>query len=98
MATIQEKISVLIPEATFAEGQVLEISVPDAQWHKLAKALYEDAESPFDYLTTIVGMDWGEPLGCIYYLESTRNGNRLAVRVETANRNKPMLHSVADLW
>lgn len=57
MATIQEKISTLIPQATFSEAQVLQISVPDEEWHKLAKALYEDANSPFDYLTTIVGMD-----------------------------------------
>ena len=98
MASIQEKISALIPEATFTEAQVLEIAVPDAQWHKLAKTLYEDAESPFDYLTTIVGMDWGETLGCIYYLESTKTGKRLSVRVETADRQNPMLHSVADIW
>ena len=98
MASIQEKISALIPEATFTEAQVLEVSVPDAQWHKLAKALYEDANMPFDYLTTIVGMDWGETLGCIYYLESTKTGDRLSVRVETADRQNPMLHSVADLW
>ena len=56
MASIQEKISALIPEATFTEAQVLEIAVPDAQWHKLAKALYEDAESPFDYLTTTLNL------------------------------------------
>ena len=40
MASIQEKISALIPEATFTEAQVLEIAVPDAQWYKLAKAGY----------------------------------------------------------
>ena len=62
MATLQEKISALIPDATFNEAQVLQVSVPVAQWHKLAKALYEDVDTPFDYLTTIVGMDWGETL------------------------------------
>ena len=98
MATIQEKISKLIDEAQFAEEQVLEVRVPDAQWHKLAQALYNDQETPYDYLTTIVGMDWGETLGCLYYLESTRTGDRLCVRVETTDREKPMLHSVADLW
>ena len=98
MATIQEKISTLIPQATFSEAQVLQISVPDEEWHKLAKALYEDANSPFDYLTTIVGMDWGETVGCLYYLESTKTGDRLCVRVETNNKENPMLHSVSDLW
>ena len=98
MATIQEKISALVPEATFSESGQLYVTVPDAQWHKLAKALHDDKESPYDYLIAIVGADWGETLGCVYYLESTSTAQRLAVIVQTADREKPMLHSVCDLW
>lgn len=98
MATIQEKISALVPEATFSESGQLYVTVPDAQWHKLAKALHDDKESPYDYLIAIVGADWGETLGCVYYLESTSTAQHLAVIVQTADREKPMLHSVCDLW
>lgn len=98
MASIQEKISALCPEAVFGEGEMLQISIPDSLWHKLAKALHEDKETPFDYLTAIIGADWGETLGCIYYIEATSTGDRIAVRVETADKEKPMLHSVSDLW
>ena len=53
-----------------------------------------------DYLVTIVGMDWKTSLGCIYELMSSADPTAqvLAVRVETTDRDKPMLHSVADIW
>ncbi len=39
-----------------------------------------------------------ETLGCVYYLESTSDHTRIAVKVTTTDREKPMLHSIADLW
>ena len=36
MANIQQEISSFLPEATFVEGTILEVSVPDAKWHDLA--------------------------------------------------------------
>jgi NADH-quinone oxidoreductase subunit C/D len=53
-----------------------------------------------DYLITIVGMDWGESLGCVYELMSTADAdaNVLAVKVSTTDRQNPMLHSVSDIW
>ncbi len=98
MANIQEKITTLFPEATFEEGDVLLVNISDAKWHDLAKMLKEDAELKFDYLETIVGVDWTEKLGCVYYLNSTVLGHRISVRVATTDRENPMLHSVADLW
>ena len=58
MANIQQEISSFLPEATFVEGTILEVSVPDAKWHDLA--LYLHNQLHFDYLVSIVGMDWGE--------------------------------------
>lgn len=98
MANIQEKISKLFPAATFEEGEILQINIPDAQWHQLATTLRDDADLSFDYLVTIVGMDWTDSLGCVYYLTSTKHGEHISVKVATTDRDNPMLHSVADLW
>ncbi len=98
MAKIQEKISRLFPSATFEEGEMLQINIPDEQFHSLAKTLHGDPELGFDYLVTIVGMDWKDKMGCIYYLTSTEHKQHICVKVVTDNVEKPMLHSVSDIW
>ena len=76
MANIQQEISSFLPEATFVEGTILEVSVPDAKWHDLA--LYVHNQLHFDYLVSIVGMDWGETVGCVYYLTSTVDNSQVS--------------------
>lgn len=98
MANIQEKIKSFLPDAVFEEGAILQVSVPDAKWHALAQFLRDDNELKFDYLVAIVGMDWGETLGCVYYLSSSAHADRVSVKVETSDRENPLLHSVTDLW
>lgn len=98
MALIQEKIAKLFPEATFEEGDMLQVSIADGKWHSLAKTLRDDAELSFDHLITIVGMDWVESFGCVYYLASTAHNTRVSVKVKAESRETPMLHSVSDLW
>lgn len=98
MANIQEKIAKQFPEATFEDGEILLVNIPDAKWHDLAVYLKGDAELQFDHLITIVGMDWTDSLGCIYYLSSTVHNTQLSVKVVAENRNTPTLHSVFDVW
>ena len=99
MVNIQEKISKICPSATFEEGENLLVVVPDKDWYQLAKALKEDADLSFDVLSALVGMDWKESIGCLYYLTSTKNNwNVITVKVEAENCENPMLHSVSDLW
>ncbi len=98
MAKIQEKISRLFPSATFEEGEMLQINIPDEQFHSLAKTLHGDPELGFDYLVTTVGMDWKDRMGCIYHLTSTEHKQHICVKVVTDNVEKPMLHSVSDIW
>lgn len=96
MAELQDKISKLCPDATFEEGEILLVKVADAQLHSLVKSLRDDLG--FDYLVTIVGNDWKTSLGCVYYLTSTTTKQFVSVRVETTDRDHPMLHSIADLY
>ena len=96
MANIQEKIAKQYPEATFETGENLLVNIPDAKWHALAKTLKEELH--FDFLVTIVGMDWTDKLGCVYYLQNTDDKSVMSVKVTTDDREKPMLHSVHDVW
>lgn len=98
MAELQEIIARLQPQATFEPGDTLTVCIPDAQWPDFARQLRDNEELRFDFLVTIVGMDWKEKVGCIYYLTSTTHCRHLAVKVTTDNVEKPMLHSVAYLW
>ncbi len=98
MANFQEKIAKQFPDATFEGEDMLMISIPDSQWHDLAIALRDDSECPMSYLVTIVGMDWTDSFGCIYYLMSAHSGKMVGVKVATTDRERPMLHSVADGW
>ncbi len=97
MADFQQTIAKLFPEATFEQADTLVVNIADAQWHSLAKELKENPALGFDYLITIVGMDWKESFGCIYYLQNADN-EVISVKVTTTDRENPMLHSIADLW
>jgi NADH-quinone oxidoreductase subunit C/D len=96
MANLQEKVSRLFPEATFEEGEILLVNIPDAKLHDLVKSLRDDCG--FDYLVTIVGMDWVSSLGCVYYLTSSLSKEFVSVKVQTTDRDNPMIHSIADLY
>ncbi len=97
MAEIQEKITQLCPQATIdTTGEFPLVTVPDAQWHDLACAL--KTQLHYDVLSAVVGMDWTEVLGCVYYLTNSSTHELLHVKVTTADRENPRLHSVVDLW
>ena len=96
MAEVKEKIAKLFPDATFEDGDILLVNIADEKWHDCALALRDTLG--FDFLVTIVGVDWKDKLGCVYYLTNTTNNEHLSVRVTTDNVETPMLHSVADLW
>ena len=98
MVDLKEKIGKLCPSATFEDGEVLRVSVAAGEWRALAEQLKNDADLNFDYLIAVIGVDWKESLGCIYELTSTATRAMLEVKVTTADRENPMLHSVSDLW
>lgn len=96
MAELKEQIAKLFPDATFEDGATLLVNIADEKWHDCASALYNDLG--FDFLVTIVGVDWKDKLGCVYYLTNTHSNQHLSVKVATDNVENPMLHSVADIW
>ncbi len=97
MADLKEQIGKLCQQAVIDDtGEFLLVTVDDAQWHDFAAALKQQLH--FDYLTAVVGMDWKDSLGCIYYLTNTDTHEIIHVKVATTDRENPRLHSVSDLW
>lgn len=99
MSDIKEKISQILPSAVITEGDTLLVTVEEKDWHNFAKALKETKGLEFDLLSAVVGMDWKDSLGVVYYLTSTsRDWEVISVKVSVADRENPMIHSVSDLW
>jgi NADH-quinone oxidoreductase subunit C/D len=62
-------------------------------------ATYLKKEENYDYLFDMVGMDYGDRLGVIYYLSQSENPNHiLTLKTSTDDLEKPRLFSVHDLW
>ena len=99
MNDIKGIISSICPSATFEEGDNLLVNIPDAQWHDFALQLKDNPKLNFDVLTAVVGMDWKEELGVLYYLTSTSNNwEMICVKVVAPDYNDPFIHTVSDIW
>ena len=99
MTNIIQKIQTLFPAATVEGDATPLFTIADEQWHDMAVALRDDADLKFDYCVTVVGMDWTESLGAIYYLMSTTTNEVIGVKVlARGDREKPWIHSVEDVW
>ena len=97
MADIENKITQLCPQAQVdTTGEFPLVTVEDAQWHDLARALKNELH--YDVLSAVVGMEWPDALGCVYYLTNTGTHELLHVKVTAPDRDTPRLHTVCDLW
>jgi NADH-quinone oxidoreductase subunit C len=96
---LKAKVETILPVAETIEGkQFLEVSVPPESIHALALTLKESDDTDFDYLFNLSGVDWGDSLGVIYHLESTRFNHRIVLKVRIAGRENPQIHTVSDIW
>lgn len=93
-----EKILKAFPQAVVSENgeRIVELSPQD--FRRVAEMLRHDSEEPMDFLRDIVGMDWGESLGALYYLESSVTYSRIVLKTATSDRDQAFLPSVCDLW
>jgi len=97
---LQDKLTEFDLDLEFSEesSQYLTLNVAKENLHFLMKKLKSDIDLSFDYAFCITGMDWGEALGVIYHLESTVHRHSLVVKVQTEDRENPVLDSVHDIW
>lgn len=97
MSDIKDKILGIYPQATFTEGETLQVNVAEKDWLEVATALKN--QLGFDVLSAVVGMDWKDNYGVIYYLTATsRNWEMISVKVLAESREEPYIHSVTSLW
>ena len=95
---MKDKILQIVPEAVIEDKTPLTVTVPVTVFHELAYRLRTDEDLLFDYLVCMTGMDWGETLGVVYHLSSTRHGYQIVLKTETSDRENPELPSVSDIW
>lgn len=98
-AQLEELVKKLEPEAEIKAGkQYTEVSVPPSKLYSLAKRLRQGEDTLFDYLFCLTGVDYGQDLGVIYHLESTKNRHSIVLKTRTSDRDNPQLDSVSDIW
>ncbi len=97
MEALKNKLSIFpFAEVTEENGRPV-ISVPKDKLPETAALLYN--QEHFDYLIDIVGMDYGDRLGVIYYLSPSKQPELvIALKTSTDNRLQPELFSVSSLW
>jgi NADH:ubiquinone oxidoreductase subunit C len=79
-------------------SEFLIVEVPAAELREIATKLRDDADTAFDYLFSMTGVDYGEELGIVYHIESTSKGHMIVMKVKTADRENPNFDSVSDIW
>ena len=78
--------------------QFPEITVPASKLYQLARQLIENKDMDFDFLVCLSGVDYGNDLGVVYHLRSTKHGHAIVLKSRTSDRVKPEFPSVADIW
>lgn len=99
MEKIKKLILEIAPDAVIDETARLTVTLEPKTFRKVAEAVRHNAEMPFDYLSTLTGVDFGDKLGCVYLLNpSTDLSKELELITATADRENPLLYTVSDLW
>jgi NADH:ubiquinone oxidoreductase subunit C len=78
--------------------QFMEVNVPASSLYQLARQLKENQDSGFDFLFCLTGVDYGQDLGVVYHLRSTKHSHTIVLKVKTSDRENPQFDSVSDIW
>jgi NADH:ubiquinone oxidoreductase subunit C len=98
-AQLAEIVKALEADAVVSVGkQFPEATVPPSKLYSLAKKLKENKDTEFDFLFCLSGVDYGQDLGVVYHLRSTKYGHTIVLKTRTPDRQNPRLDSVTDLW
>ena len=79
-------------------SEFLNVNIPVEELHSICSQLKSNPDLKFDYLFCVTGMDWGEDLGVIYHLESTKFRHNIVLKAKTSDRENPTFDSVSDIW
>ena len=99
MKLIENKLA----ELPFGKLEVNEnhytFTVEKEHLREAARIIRSELPFEFDFLIDIIGMDYGDDLGVIYHINSSRYpGNIIVLKTTVSDREDPLLDSVSDLW
>lgn len=94
---LKNKLTALVPAATFEEGEMLQAAVPSAEWLPFARQLRNDPELQFNFLFCVTCVDYKTNLTMVYHLRSTIHRYELVVK-SVLDRNDPEIQSVSEIW
>ena len=98
MEKIKQLIQAKVPNATMEEKEFLTVTVKPEDLRILAQTLRYDESACFDYLVQLIGVDYGDSLGVVYLLSTSKDLNSCIVIKTTTDRENPMIPTVSDIW
>jgi len=98
-AKLSELIRSFDTEIEIKEGkQYLEISVPASNLFRIASLLKENEDTFFDFLFCLSGVDYGNDLGVVYHIRSTKYKHSVVIKTRISDKKNPVIDSVTDIW
>ncbi|MCL1937154.1 MAG: NADH-quinone oxidoreductase subunit D [Candidatus Azobacteroides sp.] len=96
-------IDELLAQISFAtveqKNKTYTVSVHKEKLHETAFQLCNNNKLSFDFLMDVVGMDYGDCFGVIYYLSPTQFPSYIiALKTQTEGRENPQIDSLHDIW
>jgi len=96
---LEELIGSVDADARIVEGkQFTEITVQPENLISLATFLKDNPMTCFDFLACLSGVDYGEDLGVVYHIRSTRDNRTVVVKTRIPDRKDPVIESVTRIW
>ena len=96
---LEELIGSFDADARIVEGkQFTEITVQPENLISLATFLKDNPMTCFDFLGCLSGVDYGQDLGVVYHIRSTRDNRTVVVKTRIPDRKDPVIESVTRIW
>ena len=99
MENTKQLILAKVPNAVIEEKEFLTVTVTPEDLRALALTLKDEAAGCFDFMIQLIGVDYGDSLGVVYFLSSSKDLNRcIVMKTATSDRENPMIPTVSDIW
>lgn len=99
MEIIKQELAALSFATIEEKDHTISVTVPKENFRETAEKARNGWGIAFDFLIDMIGMDYGDDLGVIYYLNSSQFPDFLLVlKTSTSDRENPLIDTVYDLW
>jgi NADH-quinone oxidoreductase subunit C/D len=99
MKVIDELLAQLPFATVEQQDKLYSVTVPKEKLYETAALLKNNTKLSFDFLTDIIGMDYGDSVGTIYNLSCSQFPSYLIfLKTSAADKEDPQIDSVIDLW